>query len=283
MKKRIAEWLIFFTGIVLIVYVLTSQDVSKPVPALIIAIAANIISIPLYIGIIEGIYSFKRLPLVLKTQTIYRNRDVRISISYLFRIKSNGKYLLVKNRKGNYYQLVGGAYKALPSAEKVFKNYKVKTDNRFETEHGITKNDLRFRLPGRNVMKILKWFNSREDRETSPWREFCEELLTTNIIHDKHAFRYIDYKYALTLQTPIQKAKNLNCQEILVYEIFDLIPSTEQIKVLDELFQKGDFGEVKWADEILINSLGFDERTKEMEYEIGPHTKWAVNEKYSKE
>ncbi|NOT90790.1 MAG: hypothetical protein HOP05_03765 [Ferruginibacter sp.] len=27
---------------------------------------------------------------------MYRNKDVRLSISYLFRIKSNGKYLLVK-------------------------------------------------------------------------------------------------------------------------------------------------------------------------------------------
>jgi len=29
--------------------------------------------------------------------------------------------------------------------------------------------------------------------------------------------------------------------------------------------------------------LGFDERKKEMEYEIGAHTKWAINEKYSTE
>jgi hypothetical protein len=34
----------------------------------------------------------------------------------LFRIRSNGKYLLVKNRKQNYYQPVGGAYKTLPGA-----------------------------------------------------------------------------------------------------------------------------------------------------------------------
>lgn len=283
MKKNTAEWIIFFTGIATIACVFAWLDVTKPIPTLIIAIAVNVISIPLYIAIIEGIYNIGKIPLVLKTQIIYRNKEVRISISYLFRIKSNGKYLLVKNRKGNYYQLVGGAYKTLPGAEKIFKKYDVRPDKRFETEHGIAKNDLRFRLPGRNVLKILKWFNSREDREISQWREFCEELLTTNIIPDKHAFRYIDYKYVLTLQTPIQKAKNLKCQEILVYEIFDLIPSTDQIQVLDELYRKGDSEALKWADEVLINSLGFNERSKEMEYEIGPHTKWAINEKYTKE
>ncbi len=283
MRKNIAEVLIFLSGIALIAYILIYRDTTKPFPALLIAIAVNIITTPLYIGIVEGIYSVRKLPLIFKTQIWYRNKDVRLSISYLFRIKSNGKYLLVKNRKGNFYQLVGGAYKTLPGVEKVFKENSIKPDKRFETEHGIAKNDLRFRLPGRNVIKIIRWFNSREDRETSQWREFCEELLTTNIITDKHSFRYIDYKYATTVQTPIQKAKNLSCQEILIYEIFDLIPNDEQVKVLDELYQKGDSDKVKWADETLINSLGFDERKKEMEYEIGAHTKWAINEKYSTE
>ena len=109
-----------------------------------------------------------------------------------------------------------------------------------------------------SVKRFLEWFNSKEDREISPWREFCEELLTTNIITDKHSFRYIDYKYAYTLQTPMQKAKNLDCQEILIFEIFDLIPSTEQIQVLDNLYHLNNSDKVKWADEILINSLGFN-------------------------
>jgi len=281
MRKNIAEGLVFIAGIALIVYILIYSDTSKPIPALLIAVAVNIITSPLYVGIIEGIYNVRKLPLVFKTKILYKNKDVRLSISYLFRIKSNGKYLLVKNRKGNYYQLVGGAYKTLPGVEKVFKDNSVKLDKRFETEHGIAKNDLRFRLPGRNVMRIIRWFNSREDRETSQWREFCEELLTTNIIKDKHTFRYIDYKYVTTIQTPIQRAKNLSCQEILIYEIFDLIPNDEQITVLEELYKEGNTDKVKWADEIIINSLGFDERKKEMEYEIGAHTKWAINEKYS--
>ncbi|MDZ4810877.1 MAG: hypothetical protein SGI96_21790 [Bacteroidota bacterium] len=281
MRKNIAEGLVFIAGIALIVYILIYSDTSKPIPALLIAVAVNIITSPLYVGIIEGIYNVRKLPLVFKTKILYKNKDVRLSISYLFRIKSNGKYLLVKNRKGNYYQLVGGAYKTLPGVEKVFKDNSVKLDKRFETEHGIAKNDLRFRLPGRNVMRIIRWFNSREDRETSQWREFCEELLTTNIIKDKHTFRYIDYKYVTTIQTPIQRAKNLSCQEILIYEIFDLITNDEQITVLEELYKEGNTDKVKWADEIIINSLGFDERKKEMEYEIGAHTKWAINEKYS--
>ena len=286
MRRKYAETMVFLAGVALISYVLIYSDATKPMPAALIAIAINIITTPIYVGVVEGIYNFKNISLIFKTQILFRNQDVRISISYLFRIKSNGKYLLIKNRKGNYYQLVGGAYKTLPGVEKVFSKYHVKPDRRFETDQGIAKNDLRFRLPGRFVLKIIRWFNSREDRETSQWREFCEELLTSNIIdkkEDRHAFRYIDYRYVKTIQTPIQKAKNLSCQEILIFEIFDLIPNDKQVKVLNELFQKGDTEQIKWADEIIIYSLGFNERIKEMEYEIGPHTKWAVYEKYSKE
>lgn len=61
------------------------------------------------------------------------------------------------------------------------------------------------------------------------------------------------------------------------------MPNDEQIKVLDEIYKQGSTDRVKWADEIIINSLGFDERKKEMEFEIGAHTKWAINEKYSTE
>ena len=279
MKKRFAKYLVFLTSAGIIIYILGCSDMTKPWPAILIGVCVNIISSPLYVGIIEGLYNLKRLRLFWKTRVVYRNKQVRLSISYLFRIQVKGKYLLVKNRNGNYFQLVGGAYKTLPGSEKVFKKFEVKPDRLIETSHGIAKNDLRFTLPGKYVLDIIDWFDSREDRETSQWREFCEELLTTGIL-DKHLFRYIDYRYSLTLQTPMQKAKNLNCQEILIYEIFDFIPNTDQEKYLKEVLSKGDDAEHKWADLHIISTLGFDERAKMSEYEIGAHTKWAILEKY---
>ncbi len=279
MKEKFAKGLVFLTSVIVIVYVLLCLNVTEPWPAILLALGVNIVSSPIYVGLVEGLYNLNRLPLFWKTNVIYRNQSVRLSIAYLFRIAVNGKYLLVKNRNGNYYQLVGGAYKTLPGSERIFRRLHVKPDRLIETSHGIAKNDLRFTLPGKNVLDAIKWFNSREDRETSQWREFCEELLSTGILN-KQTFRYVDYKYALTLQTPMQKAKNLECQEILIYEIFDLIPTTEQEAELKQLLQLGDQESHKWADSDLINALGFDSRSKKFEYEIGPHTKWALNEKY---
>lgn len=248
---------------------------------IIVSLLINLVSGPVYFILVEGLYNLKDFGLVWKAYVIHRDNDVRFSISYIFRIKVRDKYLLVKNRKANYYQPVGGAYKTLPGAEKIFEKYKIQPDNRFETSHGIAKNDLRFRVKGKYVMDIIRWFNSREDREISQWREFCEELLTSGIITKKYEFRYIDYKYVGTLQTPMKKARKLDCQEILIYEIYDLIPSNEQKNELEKMLNAGDTEHVKFASELLIKKLGFDENIKEIIYEIGTHTKWALLEKWT--
>lgn len=274
--------IIAFSFALTTIIVLTRNYPTNAWSLLAVALMVNIISAPVGFYIIEVLANLKKLPTLFISKIILRNQYVRLSFSYLIRIKVKGKYLLVKNRKGNYFQLVGGAYKRYKSSEKSFQKLKVKSDRQFETEHGIAKNDLRLQVPGKFVLDIIKWFNSKEDREISQWREFYEELLSTAIL-DKYLFRYIDYKYVDTLQTPVQKAKYLNCQEILIYEIFDLIPNEEQTKALEELFDKGNNDKVRWADEMLINGLGFNEWNKETEFEIGAHTKWAINMKYTYE
>lgn len=282
MKKNIIIALVVLTSIFVIIW-LTKYHNESLWSVLVIGLLVNIISGPIYFTIIEGLSNLRNVELFWKAYIIYREKDVRLSMSYVFRIKVKGKYLLVKNRKGNYYQPVGGAYKTLPGIETIFKKYGVKPDNRFETSHGIAKNDLRFKVKGKNVLRIIKWFNSKENREICQWREFCEELITTDIIRDKHSFRYIDYEYSNILITPMQKAKNFDCQEILIFEIFDLVPNDLQKVELERLYDLGDTNEIKFADEILISKLGFDEGRKEILYEIGPQTKWTLFEKYTKE
>ncbi len=87
MRKGLIEILVFIGGVGIIIYLLLTYNVSQPVPPLLIALLVNIITTPLYVGIVEGVYNLYRLPLVFKTQLIYRNKDVRLSIPYLFRIK----------------------------------------------------------------------------------------------------------------------------------------------------------------------------------------------------
>lgn len=235
----------------------------------------------LLLGILQFLQNIKRLWFYFQTQFLYRNKDIRLSIAYLFRIRVENKYLLVKSRTRNYFQPVGGVFKTLPGSEKVFEKLRVKPDRLIETEKGIAKGDLRVYVKGTNVIEFLEWFNSKEDRETSPWREFCEELISTGILPQRE-FRYIDYKFKDTVQTPIITLDNGD-KGMFIYEVYDLIINDEQKPILKKLLQNGNSHNYVWADEYLINRLGHDEREKTYNFDIAKHTKWALNLKWSKE
>ena len=233
-----------------------------------------------FFGLLSMLQNIKNLYFYYQTQILLRNKEIRISIAYLYRININGKYLLVKNSRRNYFQPVGGAFKTLPGSEKIFESLNIKSDRIIETQNGIAKNDLRVFVKGLNVIEFIEWFNSKQDRETSPWREFCEELISPNTLPYKE-FRYIDYKYKGTIQTPII---NLDSGEkgMFIYEIFDLVANNEQLLILEELQKKGNTTDYIWAEEYLINRLGHNESNKKFTHEIGAHAKWALNMKYSK-
>ena len=129
-------------------------------------------------GFEEVLKNWRRFWLYLITKVWYRRISIRVSIAYLYRIKVNDKYLLVKNSRDGNWQLVGGVYKTLPGSEKMFDELNVQPDSVFETEKGIAKSDIRVHVKGKNVIPLLCWFDSGEDRELAPWREFCEELIT---------------------------------------------------------------------------------------------------------
>jgi hypothetical protein len=243
-------------------------------------LSLNIIAAILLYIFLQILKNIKHIWLYINTQLLLHNKEIRLSVSYLFRIKVDNKYLLVRNRTRDYFQPVGGAFKTLPGSERIFEKLGIKPDRLIETEKGIAKNDLRLYLKGCNVVEFLEWFNSKEDRETSPWREFCEELVSTGILPSKE-FRYIDYKYKGTVQTPIIKLDNGD-NGMFLFEIYDLVINDEQKPILEALLQAGDTDKYIWADEYLINRLGHDERQKSYTYEISKHTKWALNIKYTK-
>lgn len=234
-------------------------------------ISIEIFASILLFGILQVLQNIRHIWFYLQTQIVYRKIEIRLSISYLFKINVDGHYLLVKNRTRNYFQPVGGAFKTLPGSEKLFEELGVKPDRLIETEKGIAKNDLRVFVKGKNVIQFIEWFNSKKDREISPWREFCEELITTKIL-PWQPFRYIDYKFKRTVQTPIITLDSGD-KGIFIYEIYDLIVNDEQKPILQELLKNGNTDEYVWADEYLINRLGHDERSKSYAYEFGQHTK----------
>lgn len=245
-----------------------------------VALTTGILA-PFIAWLVDGILiNITNIKLWFQTQILYRRASIRFSLSYIFRIRVNDKYLLVKNSKWNFYQPVGGVYKVLPGElSRLQENYKIELDKKLPTD-GILKDDLRVFVPAKNALSFHRWFKTGKNREISHWREFCEELVKPGILKF-NTFPHINYRYVGTIKTPLKKSSKLNCREILSYDVFDIILNPEQEKELVELLQKGNSDAIKWADEILINSLGFDERNRSESYDIGAHTKWTLNMKYS--
>lgn len=82
--------------------------------------------------------------------TIYRNRHIRISAAYLFKINIDGKYLLVKGRNINQLQPVGGVYKRLPDSSTLFQNLEI-LDDKCIPICDTTRQDLRIRVKGKHL------------------------------------------------------------------------------------------------------------------------------------
>lgn len=246
-----------------------------------IAIACSIIAPIIAFAFDSILKNYKNIKLWISTSTIYCRKKVRMSMSYIYRIKINDKYLLVKNSKWkDQLQPVGGAYKKLSNdLRRLEEMFQWSEDDKLETT-GVKKNDFRGYIPAPKVIEFLKWFKTGKNREVSHWREFCEELIRTDIL-SYDDFPHVEYSYAGSVVTPLKDSKLFGCKEILSYDVYDLIPTPEQEQVLLQLQEQAS-DKYAWVSSQLINTLGFNDTTKQQEYTIGDHTKWTLNMKYVK-
>jgi hypothetical protein len=244
-----------------------------------IAVACSIMAPILVYFVDQLLTNIKRLNIWYLSKIKYRKKSIRVSMSYQYRIRVNDRYLLVKNSTWDFYQHVGGVYKVLSGDEGFLKDsFGWELDKKMRTS-GEKHNDLRGFIPMRSLLPFLDWFKSQKNREVSHWREFCEELIIPKIL-DFGVFKHFEYRYAGTVVTPIKESKAFNCLELLSYDVYDLIPNHEQLIHLVET-QKKENELYKWIDETIIQSNGFNERDRKQEINIGNHTKWILNLKYS--
>lgn len=244
-----------------------------------IAIACSIIA-PIIVFFVDSFLSnMTRVKLWFLSKVCFRRKKIRVSMSYIYRIHINDKYLLVKNSKWDYYQPVGGVYKVLSEDVGFLKdNFDWGKDPYMKTNNE-KRNDLRGTVPMPKLINFLNWFKTQKNREISHWREFYEELIKTGVL-SINDFPHFEYRYAGTLLTPIKRSKKWkDCMEILSFDVFDLIPLPEQEEILRKTQNEKDERFI-WVDEYIIINNGVI--SKEEEIKMGEHTKWTIEMKHSK-
>jgi hypothetical protein len=184
----------------------------------------------------------------------YFNSKVRVSISYLYRIKIGEKYLLVKSqRRTNQFQPVGGVIKILPDGKTFLTSIKAKEDD-FIPVDDDSENDLRITIDGRNIFTLMTWYETAAGRETDCWREFYEELVATKILSTKN-FGYVFTRHLKRHVDPITFGNPEQKHRFLVSEIYELLPTKAQTKEFIQL-QTMLSDEYVWVTEDTIQRLG---------------------------
>lgn len=178
------------------------------------------------------------------TKILKRNKPIRVTVAYLFRIEVNGRYILIKRHKKDRvgYQPVGGAFKYFKEENReLFNKLGIEPCNHVPRDK-VTEDDLRIRINKRkNLIAFIRWFESRKNREVDPWREFFEELVEPGLLPIEH-FKHVKYVYIGShkeLESPSPVFPNTD--EFRYAEIYELRPDNDQQrKAIKELVDKKD-------------------------------------------
>lgn len=203
---------------------------------------------------------------------------IRISFAYLFRIKVDGKYFLVPNKRTKKFQPVGGAYKfTKKEADYLSKNIPVEDDDRIPVDQ-TTKRDYRLLVKNKDLRKFIKRFDKTEDRENIAdlSREFSEEIFSSGII-DKISFGTLKYQYCGRHMTKVEYGRIFYHYELLLADIVEVKLSDEQEQLFRNLMQtKSDKYHFAKASE--IETLGANLGTNELADIIANHTPKILSE-----
>lgn len=160
---------------------------------------------------------------------IYYNKPIRVSFAYLFRIKIDGVYFLIKGNKIKKFQPVGGVYQYFDSA-KAELDYVFESTDKMKENSRDNQNDLRGYVKGKNLKKFITWFESKKNREVTCDREFIEELVLTGIV-DRKFFEHLKYRYIGSHHKGIFKTDRPGYEyEYLIADIYELILTDEQLE-----------------------------------------------------
>ena len=231
-------------------------------------IETNLISsgICFLIGIFAA--NYRRIGLFVKS-LIHWSEDIRFSVAYLYKIKIDDKYLLIKGSKIEQLQPVGGVYKVCSSFSTIERNLNII----FENERGFyEKEDLRFCTKGKNIGKVLNWFDSRENREVAVYREFYEEIVKNNILPIE-VLSSMKIEFLKQIKPRMAYSRRFKKNEILLFDIYEIHLPDEYIDMISKYVKEGN-DLIKLVDREDIEKECVNIRGKS--FKIGTHSQHII-------
>lgn len=211
-----------------------------------------------------------------KAATIYRSKELRVSLASLLRIEKGGKFLLVRSRhRREAYGPYGGVFKYYRTADCDLDRVEFKTDHVDDIER-----DLRGYLPARYFPAFLNWFKARYGREEQDClrREMREELQEIQApVSVAAAVERLSFTLVRRVhEGPIQHA-NLREPQFRYFEVYRPALETDAAQVVDTLF-----GMVEThPSELLVASVDEIKRLRADDGRvIGGHTQYLLSSKW---
>lgn len=203
----------------------------------------------------------------------YWKTSIRISASYLFRIKINDHYMLVRGERfPDQYQPVGGVYKMLASGRAFLKGLHVLDDALLPVDD-TSRDDLRIRIDGRHLWSFMRWFDSGVGREVDQWREFSEELVLPGIVEFED-FPHITVD-RIRRHREFRFSEYAQSQELLLADICELVLTDAQESALRRLMLDGVVEPIRFATEEEIRRLGFPPK-RQQEFRVSATATWTL-------
>lgn len=207
--------------------------------------------------------NYKNIITGVKALIMY-NKEIRVSVAYLYRIKIDNQYLLIRGSNINQFQPVGGVYKAYSSFQSVMEELQARPE---DLKRFYRKSDLRLILKGQKVSKFINWFYKHKNREISVYREFVEEIIDGFDLPIDF-LKGIEIEFIKRLTPKISFSKHFKKQELKVFDIYELRLTEENNNVLKDVISKNENLVLLGLDQIKANC--FEHNGISMN--IGSHT-----------
>ena len=282
MKTTNKKILIFFGMIILaailIVFISTLECLSRPGITVLSIVLDRVIHISYLLwqdihDIEEWLVSQRKLE---RGGLINNKTDIRISFAYLYRIKIDNKYLLIKNRHNTgKFQPVGGAYRMSDDERKyLVKKYHVVDDDKVALDQS-SRNDYRLYIKNKYLRDFVKRFDDEADRERVSClsREFKEEMIDSGILKWKN----IKYRVCGRNITGIRFSEHFQVYELLLADIVEVLLTEEQISDIKKMMTKTT-NYLRFCTSKEIKHLGVDVDSGNLTETIGDHTKFILQD-----